>query len=75
MPMGRLSEQYAINSSGVFSVDFLPLDSIKDLDMSALNDLSGLPSRYPPIYTLYFDLNVSTPTSQSARSTGIVVAG
>lgn len=64
---GEVVRSYAINSSGVFSVDFLPLDSIKDLDLSDLNDLSGLPSRYPPIYTLYFDLNISTPTSQSAN--------
>ena len=63
---GEVVREYAINTSGVFSVDFLPLDSIKDLDLNDLNDLSGLPSRYPPIYTLYFDLNVSTPSSQSA---------
>ena len=63
---GEVVREYAINSSGVFSVDFLPLDSINDLDLNDLNDLSGLPSRYPPIYTLYFDLNVSTPSSQSA---------
>lgn len=56
---------YAVNTSGTLSVDFLPLDSINDLDLNDLNDLSGLPSRYPPIYTLYFDLNVSTPTSHS----------
>jgi hypothetical protein len=63
---GEVVREYAISSSGFLSVDFLPLDSIKDLDLNDLNDLSGLPSRYPPIYTLYFDLNISTPTSQSA---------
>jgi len=63
---GEVVRAYAVNTSGVLSVDFLPLDSINDLDLNDLLDLSGLPSRYPPIYTLYFDLNISTPTSQSA---------
>ncbi|MDE0918244.1 MAG: OmpA family protein, partial [Flavobacteriales bacterium] len=63
---GEVVRAYAVNTSGVLSVDFLPLDSINDLDLNDLLDLSGLPSRYPPIYTLYFDLNISTPTTQSA---------
>jgi len=63
---GEVVRAYAVNTSGVLSVDFLPLDSINDLNLNDLLDLSGLPSRSPPIYTLYFDLNISTPTTQSA---------
>ncbi|MDG2311223.1 MAG: OmpA family protein, partial [Flavobacteriales bacterium] len=62
---GEVVRTYTVNTSGVLSVDFLPLDSINDLDLNDLFDLSSLPSRYPPIYTLYFDLNIATPTPQS----------
>ncbi len=63
---GEIVRTYTVNTSGVLSVDFLPLDSINDLELNDLLDLSSLPSRYPPIYTLYFDLNIATPTPQSA---------
>jgi hypothetical protein len=66
-PKGVVVREYTINSSGVLSVDFLPLDSINNLEFRESLDLSVLPDRTPPIYTLFFDLNISTPSSQSSE--------
>jgi hypothetical protein len=66
-PKGEVVREYTINSSGVLSVDFLPLDSINDLEFRKSLDLSVLPNRTPPLYTLFFDLNISIPTSKSTE--------
>ena len=64
---GEVVREYVINSSGILSVDFLPLDSINNLAFIESVDVSGLPDRSPPIYTLYYDLNIATPTSYSSE--------
>ena len=66
-PNGEVVREYVVDVSGVLSVDFLPLDSINNLEFNDSVDISGLPDRFPPIYTLYFELNITTPTSQSSE--------